>query len=119
LNQVIAGDYKGGVITWKNARKGLLISVPRFLIGPKKIFVNKNTVSEWEVVDQSSRKSLISGAARGAAGALLFGGVGAIAGAASGKSKTTYQVSIVFNDGKKALCEIDEKTHKFLLSVLY
>ena len=42
-----------------------------------------------------------SGVIKGAVGGALFGGVGAIAGASSGKNKGGYTVSIIFKDGTK------------------
>lgn len=56
---------------------------------------------------------------RGIAGAALLGGVGAIAGAASGKKKDTHLVSIVFKDKTKCLCTLDDDMFKNLITVLY
>ncbi len=115
-NIVEAGDYKG-YIAFKNKKKGLYI-YGTFGFG-KKAFINKETVDYFEVVGEEEYKSFGSGVARGLAGAALFGGVGAIAGAASCKKKGTHLVSIVFKDQSKCLCTLDDDMFKNLIIVLY
>ena len=116
-NIVIAGDYSG-YITFKGSKKGLLITENKFF-GAKKTFINKRTADHYELIIQESAPSMGSGVARGAVGAALFGGVGAIAGANSAKKNSGYTVSIVFKDGTKALCELDQNMFKALVTVLY
>lgn len=116
-NMVIAGDYSG-FITFKGDKKGLLITENKFF-GAKKTFISKTTVDHYELVMQEGSSSMGSGVARGAVGAALFGGVGAIAGANSAKKNSDYTVSIVFKDGTKALCELDNAMYKSLVTVLY
>ena len=113
-NIVIAGDYKGE-IEFKNKKKGLKICGS---FG-KKTYINKETVESYEVVGEESHKSASSGIARGLVGAALFGGIGAIAGASSAKKKGTHTVSVVFKDGTKCLCELDDDMFKNLITVLY
>ena len=113
-NIVVAGDYKGE-IEFKNKKKGLVICGS---FG-KKTYINKDTIEAFELVGEESHKSLGSGVARGIVGAALFGGIGAIAGASSAKSKTTHTVSIQFKDGTKVLCELDDAMYKNFLTVLY
>lgn len=115
-NIVVAGDYKGS-IDFKNNKKGLYI-YGAFGLGPK-TFINKETVSSYEVIDSESQTSLGSGVARGIVGGALFGGVGAIAGAASAKKKGVYRVSILFKDGTKCLCDLDDFMFKRLTEVMY
>ncbi len=117
LNEVIAGDYKG-LITYKNAKKGLVIT-QNGLLTTKKTYINKDTVASYEEVGVEQEKSVASGVAKGIVGGALFGGIGAIAGAASGKTKGTHTVSIQFKDGTKALCEMDNALYKQLVTVLY
>lgn len=121
-NVVTAGDYMDGEVTSKG-KKGLLITVSKTLAHPlrptQKAFVNKDTVESYEVVMDEADKSTGSGVARGAVGGALFGGVGAIAGASSGKSKSVYTVSIVFKDGKRCLCDLDGAMYKQLVQILY
>lgn len=115
-NTIVAGDFKGS-IAYMNKRKGLYI-YPPFGLG-RKTYINKETVESYEVIDSENNKSMSSGVARGIVGGALFGGVGAIAGAASGKKKGTFMVSIVFRDGKKCLCELDGNMYKNLIAVMY
>ncbi len=84
-NTVLAGDYSG-LISFKGDKKGLLITENKFF-GAKKTFINKTTVDHYELVMQEGNSSMGSGVARGAVGAALFGGIGAIAGANSAKKE--------------------------------
>ena len=115
-NIVIAGDYKG-YVRFKNKRKGLYL-IGSFGLG-EKIYINKKTVEMYEVIGEESYNSFGSGVVRGAAGAALFGGIGAIAGASSGKKKGIHTVSIVFKTGKKVLCDLDDDMLKNLVMVMY
>lgn len=115
-NIIVAGDYKG-YIDFQNKKKGLYI-YGAFGLG-KKTYINKETVERYEVMGQESNQSLGSGVARGAVGGLLFGGIGALAGASSAKNKTTHTVSIIFKNGTKCLCELDDYMFKNLIAVLY
>ena len=115
-NIIRAGDYKG-YIDYKNAKKGLYI-YGAFGLG-KKTFINKETVSRYEVIGEESSTSFGSGVARGVLGAAAFGAAGAIAGASSAKKKSVHQVSIVFKDGTKCLCDLDDAMFKHLVEVLY
>lgn len=110
-NIVVAGDYKGKLV--KSSLGRVYIDT---LLGAD---INKGTVESYEVIGQDSQKSMGSGIVKGAIGGALFGGIGAIAGAASGKSKSTYSVSIVFKNGKKSLCELDEDMYKKVVKSLY
>lgn len=72
---------------------------------------NDTIITSVTIVDTDSRKSAASGVARGIAGAALFGGVGAIAGAMSAKNKkeTTFRIEyasgrvdvVTFKNGSK------------------
>lgn len=68
---------------------------------------------------QEGNSSMGSGAARGAVGAALFGGIGAIAVANSAKKNSDYTVSIIFKDGTKALCSLDAGNYKALVRIMY
>ena len=82
-------------------------------------FINKTTVDHYELVMQEGNSSMGSGVARGAVGAALFGGIGAIAGANSAKKNSDYTVSIIFKDGTKALCSLDADNYKALVRIMY
>lgn len=115
-NIIEAGDYSG-VIQFKNKKKGLY--VPGLFGFGAKVFINKETVDHYDVVGEEQGKSFGSGVVRGVAGAAVAGGIGALAGAASAKSKGTHMVSIVFKDGKKILVTLDNAMFKNLVLVMY
>ena len=114
-NKVIAGDYEGKIIVGKAGMKHPVIALG-FI---KSVPMNKDTVDSYEVVMDEHRKSAGSGVARGLVGGFLFGGVGAIAGAMSAKSKGMYLVAIQFKDGKKSLIEIDDAAYKALIKACF
>lgn len=116
-NIVVAGDYEDKYVRFKNKKKGLYLD-GSFGFG-KKVFINKETVDYYEVVGEEEYRSFGSSVARGIAGGLAFGAVGAIAGATSGKNKSTHLVSVVFKDGKRCLCELDHEMFKSFVTVLY
>ena len=98
LQCAVAGDYKrkylhtkflGGDKFW-------------FVVDQEKIYVNSDTVDHLEIDGVNIKKSGTLG--RAVVGGAVLGGVGAVAGAASAKSKISSQdVAIYFKDGKKAL----------------
>ena len=111
-NKVIAGDYLNSNII----KAGLLIKIATGLV--KGIYLNKETVEEYEVITEETRKSASSGIIRGAVGATLLGPVGLLAGL-SAKNKSSHTVAIKFKDGKNSLIEIDEKIYKQLIQNLF
>ena len=76
-------------------------------------------VDSYEVVTEEHKKSATSGIARGLIGGALLGGVGAIAGAMSARTKGTYQVAIQFKDGKRSLLQLDDNAYKTLVKILF
>ena len=112
VNMVVAGDYNGaGIAVGHNSIK--------ICKGFKRINLTKDMVESYEVITEEHRKSATSGITRGLIGGALLGGVGAIAGAISAKSKGTYQVAIQFKDGKKSLLQLDDKAYKTLIKILF
>ena len=109
-NRVISGDYSGKQIL------GGGVSQAGISIGfVKQLYLNKSTVESYEVLTDEKQKSMASGVARGIVGGALMGGVGAIAGAATAKSKGIYTISIQFKDGKRSLIEVDDKIYKAII----
>lgn len=117
-DNILAGDYMGGVF-FIDRKKGLYISIKKFLQKPQITYINKTTVESYEVVHEQGGKSVSSGIVKGAVGGALFGGIGAVAGASSGKSSGVYTVSINFKDGTRCLCDLCEATYKTLLTTMY
>lgn len=111
-NKVIAGDYNGKAIM---QTLGIVSLQTGFL---KSITINKSTVEEYEVMDESHSKSAVSAVGRGLVGGFILGPVGLLAGL-SAKSKGTHVVAIQFKDGKKSLIEMDEKIYKALLKACF
>lgn len=116
-NSVIGGDYKNGVINFSFGGK---VSITYFkgLMKTETIDVNRNTVSNYSVIDKESKKSFSSGLARGAVGGALLGPVGAVVGASTAKSKNTYLVEIQFKDGCHSLLELDKNGFYLLTHAL-
>lgn len=115
MAKVIAGKHEEwmGVIT----RKGIRLQEIK-LFGGKKIDLNKETVAEYELVTDESRKSASSGIFRGAAGAALLGPVGLFAGL-SAKNKNKYTVAIKYMDGEVDLVEFDKKEYEIFFKSMY
>jgi len=112
VNMVIAGDYNGA---------GIAVGFNSITIckGFKRIKLTKDMVESYEVVTEEHRKSATSGITRGLIGGALLGGVGAIAGAMSARTKGTYQVAIQFKDGKRSLLQLDDNAYKTLVKILF
>ncbi len=84
----------------------------------KSLNIDKNTVKEYEIITEESRKSAVSAVGRGFVGGVILGPVGWLAGL-SAKSKGTHTIAIEFTDGKKSLIEIDDKIYKVLIKILF
>lgn len=110
--KVIAGDYDGyDVIAYDNKCY--------FMLRLKRINVDKSVVAKYEVVNNVENHSYWKTFAKGAVGGILFGPVGLLAGVASNSTKTSYLLSIEFNDGKKSLIEVGAEEYKSILCALY
>lgn len=112
-NKVIAGDYEGKKIMSTFG----IVQIPGGFTS-KGIEINKDTVEEYEVITEESRKSATSAVGRAFVGGFVLGPVGWLAGL-SAKSKGTHTVAIQFKDGKKSLIEIDDKIYKALMKKLF
>ncbi|MGN7402027.1 hypothetical protein ACTHO0_19425 [Cytobacillus praedii] len=111
-NKVIAGDYEGKPVQ-------RVIQIVQILNGfGKRIELNKNTVQEYEVIDGSNQKSVVSAVGRAFVGGVILGPVGWFA-ALSAKSKGTHVIAIEFKDGKKSLLEVDDKIYSTLMKVMF
>ena len=103
-NKVIAGKYEGsslvllGEWAWAN--------------------IGKEYVDHWELLDQSSEKSMSSALMRGAAGAALLGPIG-LAAAVTAKNKNTYLVAVYYKTGEKSLLEMDERVYNMFLKEMF
>lgn len=119
INNATAGDHLGE-IKYKNAKKGLYIDESTFF-RKKQTFINKETVERYEIVMDDSETTSKGSLAKGVLGAATFGVAGAIVGGGSKKTKTQhrYMVSVIFKDGTKALCELDNQFYEILVKLMY
>lgn len=113
MNKVIAGDYVGKSISLTLGTAYLSISML------KSIQLDKSTLESFEIVNQEKRKNASSVVGRGLVGGFLLGGVGLLAGSLSAKNKGTYQVILLFKDGKKSLIECDDKVYKAITKSMF
>lgn len=110
--KVIAGDYNGyDVIAYDNKCY--------FMLHLKRISVDKSVVAKYEVVNDVENHSYWKSLAKGAVGGMLFGPVGMLAAVASNSKKTSYLISIEFNNGEKSLIEVEADEYKNILCALY
>ncbi|MBW7452893.1 hypothetical protein ACFOLF_20945 [Paenibacillus sepulcri] len=111
-NEVIAGDYekKKVMVTAKGA-----IIVLGFTT---RVYLDKTTIEEYEVMDESHTTSAVSAVGRGLVGSFLLGPVGLLVGL-SAKKKGTHVLAVKFKDGKKSMIEVDEKIYKKIMTVMF
>lgn len=102
-NTVNAGFMAGANFYSDNPEKPPYLK--RGMLG-QKFPLNSDTVASIEVVDAQGRRDTTSAVARGVAGAVLLGGVGAIAGLMSSKGLIT--VIIKLKNGASLTGEIDQ-----------
>lgn len=106
-NKVIAGDYENKKVQESFGKLKITSLTDERII-------DKTTVESYELITDEMRKSGTSAILRGGLGSLVLGPVGLLAGLTA-KNKGTYQVAILFRDGKRSLIEIDEKLYKLLV----
>ena len=107
-NKVIAGDYKGKIITYSFGTLSLATSMFKF------INLDKDNIVDYEVMNETHKKSAVSAVGRGLVGGFILGPVGMLAGL-SAKSKGVHIVAVEFKDGKKSLLELDDKLYSALM----
>ncbi len=108
VNYVMEGTHKGHPVFKTKDNKYLKICVE----------LDKLRVASYEVIDETNRESYSMW--KGALGAALFGGLGAVAGI-RGKSKKEYLVVIEWKTKitpKSLLC-LDEEYYKILVRSLF
>lgn len=103
-NKVIAGKFEGTNL---------------LQLGEWKIYaIRKDNVDHYELLDQSSEKSMSSALMRGAVGAALLGHLG-LAAAVTAKNKNTYLVAVYYKTGEKSLLEMDERVYNMFLKEMF
>ena len=112
-NQVVAGDYKNWDVCFYFGKM-------YFMLRLKKIQITKKMVLSWDVIDDIEKNALWKPVLGAGIGGIIFGPVGAMAGAAvSGSSETSYLVSLEFISGKKSLLQLDVQGYNNLIKYLY
>lgn len=111
-NSVIAGDYKQYHVFCRG--NAVYLSEPSSW-NPKTVELNKETIREYNVVNENYNKTVGGVVGRAAVGAAILGPIGLLAGATA-KNKGTYVIAVTFRNGKQSLLEIDEKRYKALVT---
>lgn len=111
-NKVVSGDYSGASVDEFLGD----VSLNSFTTN---VAINKNTITNIELLDSANKKDTGSSIARGLVGGVLLGPVGIIGGAMLGKTNGIHLISIIFKNGKRSLIEVDDKIYKKLLTKLY
>jgi hypothetical protein len=111
-NKVVAGDYLNQTVIASFSSISIMKGFSTT------ISLDKTTVADYEIVDQTKQKSAASAIGRGLVGGFVLGPVGLLAGL-SAKSKGTHMIAIQFKDGKKSLIEIDDKIYSALVKKLF
>lgn len=108
MNIVTGGDYAKKSI-------GIVMGKPCIFISPlninKRLILDNSTVKSYKVMSEGSKKAL----GRTIVGGIALGGVGALAGAVSGKKKNML-IEIIFKDGKKSILKCDQKFYEAIIS---
>lgn len=84
--------------------------------GRKTHIYNRAQVEEIDEASEENVKRLAGTVGWGAAGALILGPVGLLAGLLAGGRKKEVTFIVKFSDGKKALCSADSKLYTKMLA---
>ena len=115
-NAVIAGDYAGKKVSLSFGT----VSIDIGMMSTLKL--DRSTVADYSVMDESQKKSMSSGVMRGLVGGALLGPAGLVAGAVTAKQKGIYQIAIQLKEdpqwvasGKRFLIEVDDKIYQAIM----
>lgn len=110
-SKVIEGEFKDKWVFCFGKKPFIKIKVPATapLFGvQKKVFLDSNTVSNYQILDSTSDVSFTSTMVRGAVGQAVAGNVGGIAGAMTATGYSSNIILITFKDGKKSLIDVND-----------
>lgn len=110
INVVVAGDYLGRPIVAEAGGQPVLLAD-----AGNKIYLTSETVAQKELVSSEQSRSSGSAAKRALVGRAVLGRKGMVAGAATARRVTSYQISLTFKDGKRSLVEVDENLYKMIV----
>ena len=119
VNHIKSGDFKGFKVKKTFTGKLMLSTIY------EDIDINSDTVDS--VIPLGSNSSEIKNKTSGGLGRAIVGGaiagpIGAIVGAGTAKTKSTstvssYDVCVVFKNGKKFTCEVDKDIYMALMNI--
>lgn len=112
VNVVLEGAYKGKSIMNPTGKPYIPVKFS------KKLYLDKSTIEEYEVITEDTKKSAASGIARGLVGGALLGPVGMLAGGLSAKNKKNFTIILQFKDGQKSLIEVNDVTYKDIVGTM-
>lgn len=118
--KVLAGDYgknKTATLEKWPTGKARCITIVRGLKGWKKL--KSRHIKSVEVVTDANKTSLIGKAGWGAAGSILLGPAGLLAGLVAGGNKHNAVVQVICKNGKKFLMECKQSEVPGLLALGY
>lgn len=117
----IGGDFigNGGLhfgVLWSGPKAekfdGFSFSTPEKRYAPSEL-------TKLSEIGQEQAKSFLGASVAAGAGALLFGGIGLVAGALAGGNKHNTIAAVEFSDGKKAAFPIDPNCKPYMCLKLY
>lgn len=111
-NKVISGDYKGKLVTCSFGSVSIALSLTKLLN------LTSESVEAVVPLDEEVQLSVPSAAIRGFVGEMLLGPIGLVA-AASAKQRSIHTVGIQFQDGKRSVLEVDDKTYKAIVTACF
>ena len=115
--KVLAGDFKTNSANGASAdfRFGMF-SFPDPEVGfawlPKLVHYKMSDVDELDEVSEENKVKVLGAAGWGTVGALALGPVGLLAGLVLGGRGKKVVFAVKFNDGKRALVEVNQKVWK-------
>lgn len=99
-NKVIEGTYRGKRVCHAKTAAFICVGLT------ETIELNRSTIEEVEIIDESSEISVANAATRGFIGEMLFGPIG-LAAAGTARRDERYIVGIVFRDGQRSVLDVD------------
>ncbi|WP_414461826.1 hypothetical protein [Hyphomicrobium sp. DY-1] len=112
--KVLAGDWKEGTPVLI-ANSELHFAVGIF----KSDKLPMNQICQFDIVTEDNRFSILGKVGWGAAGALALGPIGLLIGAVGGGRRQARVLSIVFDDGRKALVKGNAKDAEKITAATY
>lgn len=120
MMHVVAGDWRDGPIVYKKSYGGM--GSPIAFVMPKGWFGETVPISDMikiEPITEENRTSVLGKVAWGAAGSLLLGPVGLLAGVLGGGNSKQQLALLTFRDNRSAMVKLTGKDMEFLTIQLH